>query len=68
MLGSVDLHQLTQIVAPRARLMKPFTLPALRQQAFGDHPLPQRLDTDLEAVLHKLLGRKGRSEIVLALG
>jgi len=51
MLGAVDLHQLTQAIAPRARLMDAFqsVLPP-NPNTGADHPLPQCLDAEVQAM------------------
>src|SRR6266478_1071102 len=69
MLAAVDLHQLTQAIAPRARLMDALqsVLPP-NPNTGADHPLPQCLDAEIQAVkLGQLLGRQGRSKIGVAL-
>jgi hypothetical protein len=59
-LGAVDLHKLTQAIAPRSRLMdalQPVLSP--NPKAGVDHPLPQRLDAEIQTVkLGQLLGRQ----------
>jgi hypothetical protein len=58
-LGAVDLHQLTQAITPRPRLMdalQPVFSPNPNPGA--NHPLPQRLDPKIQAVqLGQFLGR-----------
>src|SRR5260370_33391946 len=69
MLGAVNLHQLTQTITPRSRLMDALQ-PVLsaNPKAGLDHPLPQRLDAEIEAVnLGQLLGGQGRTKIGIAL-
>ena len=68
-LGTIDLHKLTQAIAPRAGLMNALqpVLPP-NPKAGLDHPLPQRLDAEIQAVkLGQLLGRQGRAKIGVAL-
>src|SRR5438045_8207308 len=69
MLGTVDLHQLTQTITPCPRLVD-----ALRSvfspnpKAGADHPLPQCLDPKVQAMkLAQLLSRQGRTKIGIAL-
>jgi hypothetical protein len=68
-LGAVDLHELTQAIAPSAGLMdalQPVLSP--NPKAGADHPLPQGLDAEIQAVkLGQLLGRQGRAKIGVAL-
>src|SRR5260370_21410883 len=69
MLGAVDLHQLTQTITPRSRLMDALQ-PVLsaNPKAGLHHPVPQRLDADIQAVnLGQLLGRQARTKIGIAL-
>jgi len=67
--GTVDLHQLAETIAPRPRLvdaLQPVFPP--NPKAGTDHPLPQRLDTKIQAVnLGQLLGRQGWTKIGVAL-
>jgi len=51
MLGAVERHQLTQAIAPRARLMDAFqpVLPP-NPNTGADHPLPQRLHAEVQAM------------------
>jgi hypothetical protein len=69
MLGAVDLHQLTQTITPRPRLVD--ALQAVfspNPQAGPDHPLPQCLDAKVQAMkLRQLLRRQGRTKIGVAL-
>src|SRR6266446_4495352 len=68
-LGAVDLHQLPQTITPRPWLMEGFqsVLPP-NPNTGADHPLPQRLDAEIQAVkLGQLLGRQGRTKIGVAL-
>jgi len=57
--GPVDLHELTETIAPRPRLMdalQPIFPP--NPNTGADHPLPQRLDPEIQTVkLGQLLGR-----------
>ena len=68
-LGTVDLHQFAQTIASRPRLvdaLQPVFPPNPKPGA--DHPLPQRLDAEIQAVnLGQLLGRQGRTKIGIAL-
>jgi hypothetical protein len=50
-LGAVDLHELTQAIAPSAGLMDALqpVLPP-NPNTGADHPLPQRLDAEIQAV------------------
>lgn len=58
-LGAVDLHELAQALAAQAGLMELAHLPARQPQASLDHPRPQRLARDLQAVaLGQRLGRQ----------
>src|SRR5438270_8845059 len=69
MLGAVDLHEFTQTIAPSARLMDALqpVFPS-NPKAGADHPLPQRLDPEIQAMkLRQLLGRQGRAKIGVAL-
>src|ERR1700674_699171 len=69
MLGAVVLHEFTQTIAPSARLMdalQPVFPP--NPKAGADHPLPQRLDPEIQAMkFRQLLGRQGRAKIGVAL-
>src|ERR1700730_7343040 len=68
-LGAIDLNKLTQAIAPRARLMNAFqsVLPP-NPKAGADHPLPQCLDAEVQAMkLGQLFGRQGRTKIAIAL-
>ena len=69
MLGTVDLHQLTQTITPCPRLvdaLQPVFSP--NPKAGPDHPLPQCLDPEVQAMkLAQLLGRQGRTKIGIAL-
>ena len=61
-LGTVDLHQFTEAIAPSAGLMDALqpVFPA-NPNTGADHPLPQGLDAEIQAVkLGQLLGRQGR--------
>jgi hypothetical protein len=67
-LGTVDLHQLTQTIAPCPRLMNALqpVLPP-NPKAGADHPLPQRLDAEVQTMkLRQLLHRQGRTKIRVA--
>src|ERR1700674_2904787 len=68
-LGTVDLHQFTEAIAPSAGLMDALqpVFPA-NPNTGADHPLPQGLDAEIQAVkLGQLLGRQGRAKIGVAL-
>ena len=69
MLGTVNLHQLTQTIAPRPRLMdalQPVFPP--NPKAGADYPLPQCLDPKVQAMkLAQLLGRQCRTKIAIVL-
>ncbi len=59
-LGAVDLHELAETITPRPRLMDALqpVLPP-NPKAGVDHPLPQRLDAEIQTVkLGQLLGRQ----------
>ena len=68
-LGAVDLHELTQAIAPSAGLMdalQPVLSP--NPKAGADHQLPQCLDPEVQAMkLAQLLGRQGWTKIGIAL-
>src|SRR5882672_10016248 len=64
-LGTVDLHQFTETIASSAGLMDALqpVFPA-NPNTGADHPLPQGLDAEIQAVkLGQLLGRQGRAKI-----
>ena len=69
MLGTVDLYQLSQTIASQPRLvdaLQPVFPPNPKTGA--DHPLPQRLDAEIQAMnLGQLLGRQGRTKIGVTL-
>ena len=68
-LGTVDLHQFTETIASSAGLMDALqpVFPA-NPNTGADHPLPQGLDAEIQAVkLGQLLGRQGRAKIGVAL-
>ena len=69
MLGTVELHQLTEAIAPRSRLMdalQPVLTP--NPKAGADHPLPQRLDPEIQAVnFRQFLGRQCGAKVGVAL-
>jgi hypothetical protein len=68
-LGTVDLHQFTEAIAPSAGLMDALqpVFPA-NPNTGADHPLPQGLDAEIETMkLGQLLGRQGRAKIGVAL-
>jgi hypothetical protein len=68
-LGAVDLHELTETITPRPRLMDALqpVLPP-NPKAGLDHPLPQGLDAEIQTVkLGQLLGRQCRAKIGVAL-
>ena len=69
MLGAVDLHELAETITPRPRLMDALqpVLPP-NPKAGVDHPLPQRLDPQIQTMkLGQLLSRQGRTKIAVAL-
>ena len=69
MFGTVDLHQFAQTIASRPRLVDALqpVFPS-NPKAGADHPLPQRLDAEIQAVnLGQLLGRQGRTKIGVVL-
>src|SRR3954467_94986 len=65
MLGAVDLHEFTDAVPAIARLVHGFEpLPPVAPEAVSQHPLPDRLDPEMEAVsLSQLLAGKCRTEV-----
>ena len=69
MLETVDLYVLTQTITPCPRLvdaLQPIFPPNPKTGA--DHPLPQRLDAEIQAMnLRQLLGRQGRTKIGVTL-
>jgi len=68
MLGTVDLHQLTQTITPCPRLVDALQSVFSPNPKTGtDHPLPQRLDAEVQAMkLRQLLRRQGRTKIRVA--
>ena len=68
MLGAVDLDQLADALAPITRLVNPAAaLHAIRPETGVEHPQPQRLAPDGDAVdLAQLLGGQRRPEIRVA--
>jgi hypothetical protein len=64
MLGTVDLHQLTQTITPCPRLVDALQSVFSPNPKTGtDHPLPQRLDAEVQAMkLRQLLRRQGRTK------
>src|SRR6516165_7726898 len=59
MLAAVDLHQLTDALAPRPRLVDASALLAIAPQPVSDHPLSQGLAGERKAVLGgELFGRQ----------
>src|SRR2546421_6454898 len=69
MLGTVDLHQLTQTITPCPRLVDALqSVFSPNPKAGADHPLPQCLDPKVQAMkLAQLLSRQGRTKIGIAL-
>ena len=68
MLAVVDLHQFTNAVAPRPRLMDALALLAIAPQPGFDHPLAQRFPAKGNPmILTQLFGRQGRTEIPVPL-
>src|SRR6516162_7581685 len=68
MLAAVDLHQLTNAVAPRPRLVDAFALLAIAPQPGFDHPLAQRFPAKGNPmILTQLFGRQGRTKIPVPL-
>src|SRR4051794_41353776 len=65
MLGAVDLHELAHTVPAGARLVHGLEpLLAVPPEAVSPHPLPDRLDPEMEAVsLSQLLASEGRTEV-----
>ena len=65
MLGAVDLHKLAHAVPAIARLVNGLEpLPAVPPETVGQHPLPNRLDPQMDAVsLRQLLAGQRRTEI-----
>src|ERR1700722_2095710 len=68
MLGTVDLHQLTQTITPCPRLVDALqSVFSPNPKTGADHPLPQRLDAEVQAMkLRQLLRRQGRTKIRVA--
>jgi hypothetical protein len=68
-LGAVDLHQLTQTIAPRPRLVDAlYSVLAPNPEPGADHLLPQCFDPKIQAMqLGQLLGRQGGAKINVAL-
>ena len=68
-LGAVDLHQLTQTIAPRPRLVDAlYSVLAPNPEPGADHLLPQCFDPKIQAMqLGQLLGRQGGAKIDVAL-
>jgi hypothetical protein len=68
-LGTVDLHQFTETIAPSAGLMDALQPVSPANPNTGtDHPLPQGLDAEIQAMkFGQLLGRQGRTKIGVAL-
>jgi hypothetical protein len=66
--GTVDLHQFTQTIASRPRLVDaPQPVFLSNPKASADHPLLQRLDAEIQAVnLGQLLGRQGPTKSCVA--
>jgi hypothetical protein len=69
MLGTIDLHQLTQTITPCPRLVDALqSVFSPNPKAGADHPLPQCLDPEVQAMkLAQLLGRQGWTKIGIAL-
>src|SRR4051812_16015691 len=65
MLGAVDLHELADAVPAIARLVNGLEpLPPVAPEAVSQHPLPDRLDPEMDAVpLSQLLAGKCRTEV-----
>src|SRR4051812_49590815 len=65
MLGAVDLHELAHAVPAVARLVHGLEpLLAVPPEAVSQHPLPDRLDPEMEAVsLSQLLAGECRTEV-----
>src|SRR4051812_50191835 len=65
MLGAVDLHELAHAVPAGARLVHGLVpLLAVAPEAVSQHPLPECLDPEMEAVsLSQLLASEGRTEV-----
>ena len=68
-LRSVDLHQFAQTLTAPARLMRRGqAMPTIHPQPIPDHPLPQRLDAQAQAVPRRqFLHRERRAEIAIVL-
>jgi hypothetical protein len=66
--GTVDLHQLTQTITPCPRLVDALqSVFSPNPKTGADHPLPQRLDAEVQAMkLRQLLRRQGRTKIRVA--
>ena len=65
MLGAVDLHELAHAVPAGARLVHGLEpLLAVAPEAVSQHPLPERLDPEMDAVpLSQLLASEGWTEV-----
>src|SRR5215218_3999139 len=65
MLGAVDLHELAHAVPAGARLVHGLEpLLAVAPEAVSQHPLPDRLDPEMDAVsLSQLLASEGWTEV-----
>ena len=65
LLGAVDLHEFANAVPAIVRLVNGLEpLPSVAPEAVGQHPLPDRLDPEMDAVsLSQLLAGKCRTEV-----
>ena len=68
MLAAIDLHQFTDALAPRPRLVNLLALLAIAPQPGFDHPPAQRFTANRDPmILAQLLGRQGRAKIPVPL-